>query len=103
MFDSLLNNIIIKLWAGQKKVGPNKNVLLTKSCESFANTIYDLKWSLKYIHQNGKVSHSVTITERASKWNLRKVIHKVERTKLPKEIDALVRKHSHAKDFNHLQ
>ncbi len=70
MFKSFLNNLYIKIWSGQKKVGPHKNVLLKRSCESFGDTVYDLRWSLKYIHKNGETSHTVTLTERASKWNL---------------------------------
>ena len=95
MFKSFLNNLYIKIWSGQKKVGPHKNVLLKRSCESFGDTVYDLRWSLKYIHKNGETSHTVTLTERASKWNLKRVIHHIEKHKLPKEIDALIRRNTH--------
>lgn len=95
MFDSFFNSIRISLWSGEKKVGPQKNVLLSKSCETYGDAVYDLKWTLKYIHANGKTSHSVTITERASKWNLKRVIHHIEKHKLPKEIEALIRRNTH--------
>ena len=98
MFQSLRNNIFISFWSKKKKVGPDKNVPLTKSCETYADTVYDLKWTLKYIHEDGKVSHPVTITERASKWNLRSVVHRIEKTKLPKEIEKLIRRHTNASD-----
>ena len=96
MFDTLINNIYLKMWSGEKKVGPHKKVHMSKSCEIFQDTVYDLKWTLKYVHRNGKASHSVTIMERASKWNLRRIIHKVEKHELPKKIDELIREHSHA-------
>ena len=95
MFDSFFNSIRISLWSGEKKVGPQKNVLLSKSCETYGDAVYDLKWTLKYIHANGKTSHSVTITERASKWNLKRVIHHIEKHKLPNEIEALIRRNTH--------
>ena len=98
MFQSLCNSLFISFWSGKKKVGPDKNVLLTKSCETYADTVYDLKWTLKYIHEDGKVSHPVTITERASKWNVRSAVHKIEKTKLPKEIERLIRRHTNASD-----
>ena len=37
-------------------MGPQKNVFVSKNCEIFGDTVYDLKWSLKYIHKNGKTS-----------------------------------------------
>ncbi len=95
MFDSLINSIYLSFWQGEKKVGPKKRVLLSKSCETYGDTVFDLRWTLKYIHDNGKTSHSVTITERASKWNLRHVIRRVEKHRLPKEIDALVNRNTH--------
>ena len=95
MFDSFFNSLFLKLWSGDKKVGPRKRVLMSRSCEAYGDTVYDLRWTLKYIHANGKTSHSVTITDRASKWNLRRRIHIVEKYKLPKEIEALIHKNTH--------
>lgn len=95
MFDSFFNSIKLWLWSGDKKVGPKKQVLMSRSCETYGNTVYDLRWTLKYIHANGKTSHSVTIAERASKWNLRRRIHIVEKYKLPKEIEALIHENTH--------
>ena len=95
MFDTFLNTIFLKIWSGDKKVGPHKKVLMSRSCEIYQDTVYDLKWTLKYVHRNGKASHSVTISERASKWNLRRTIRKVEKHELPKKIDELIREHSH--------
>ena len=94
MLDSFFNSLYLKWWSGDKKVGPQRNVRLSKSCEIFGDTVYDLRWTLKYIHANGKTSHSVTITERASRWNLKKVIRLVERRKLPAAIEALIQKHT---------
>ena len=96
MFESLYNTIYLKLWSGDKKMGPQKNVFVSKSCEIFGDTVYDLKWSLKYIHKNGKTSHSVTISERASRWNLRNTIRMIEKHVLPKEVDALISKNTHS-------
>ncbi|MBR6142180.1 MAG: hypothetical protein IKQ37_10545 [Bacteroidaceae bacterium] len=90
MLDSFFNSLFLKFWSGNKKVGPQRSVLLSKSYETYGSAVYDLKWTLKYIHANGKTSHSVTITERASKWNLKKVIHIIERRRLPREIEALI-------------
>ena len=98
MFESFLNDIYLKFWSGKKKVGPNKRILLSKSFVVFGNTVYDLTWSMKYIHDNGKTSHSVTITERANKWNMKRVIKRVEKTKLPNTIDSIIRKHTEAKE-----
>ena len=93
MFDSFFNNIYLSLWSGEKKVGSKKQVLLSKSCETYGDAVYDLRWTLKYIHKNGQTSHSVTVSERAGKWNLKKTIRRVEKHVLPKEIEALIQKH----------
>lgn len=90
MFDSIINSLFLTFWTRQKKVGPNKEVLLTKSCETFGEMVYDLRWSLKYIHSNGKTSHSVTISERANKWDLRKNIHRIEKEVLPAKIKQVI-------------
>ncbi|MCR5851496.1 MAG: hypothetical protein K6G92_12450 [Bacteroidaceae bacterium] len=93
MFDSFFNNIYLSLWSGEKKVGSKKQVLLSKSCETYGDAVYDLRWTLKYIHKIGQTSHSVTVSERAGKWNLKKTIRRVEKHVLPKEIEALIQKH----------
>ena len=77
-------------------MGPKKNVLVSKSCEIFGDTVYDLRWTLKFIHKNGKTSHSVTISERSNRWSLRKTIHRIEKEELPKQIDALISKNTHS-------
>ena len=98
MFESFLNGIFLKFWSGKEKVGPNKRILLSKSFEVFGSTVYDLTWSMKYIHDNGKTSHSVTITERANKWNMRRVIRRVEKSKLPRAIDSIIKNHTEGKE-----
>ena len=98
MFDSFLNEIYLKFWSGKKKVGPKKEVLLSKSFVVYGEAVYDLTWSLKYIHSNGKTSHSVTISERANKWNLRGIIGRIEKTKLPKAIDSIIKNHTGGKE-----
>ena len=95
MFESFLNNLFLKFWAGKKKVGPQKRILLSRRAETYGDKVYDLTWSLKYIHSNGKTSHSVVITERASNNNFKEVIKRIEDTKLPKAIDSLISRHSH--------
>ena len=95
MFEAFCNTIYLKIWSGDKKAGPKKNVLVSKSCEIFGDTVYDLRWTLKYIHRNGKTSHSATISERASKWNLRRTIRRIEKHVLPKEVDELIRQNTH--------
>ena len=98
MFESFLNGIFLKFWSGKEKVGPNKRILLSKSFEVFGSTVYDLTWSMKYIHDKGKTSHSVTITERANKWNMRRVIRRVEKSKLPRAIDSIIKNHTEGKE-----
>lgn len=95
MLESFLNHLFLKLWAGKKKVGFKKRILLSRRAETYGDKVYDLTWSLKYIHSNGKTSHAITIAERASNRNLREVINRIEDTRLPKEIDFLISKHSH--------
>ena len=94
MLESFFNNLFLKFWSGKKKVGPKKRVLLSKSFVVYGDTVIDLRWSLKYIHDDGKTSHAVTLTERANKWNLQEIIEKIEETKLPKEIDSIISKYS---------
>ena len=97
MLDSFFNGLYLSFWCGEnKKVGPGKRVLLSKSCETYGDAVYDLRWSLKYIHDNGRTSHSVTISERASKWNLRDTIRRIEKHELPKKIEEIIREHNHA-------
>ena len=98
MFESFINDIFLKFWSGKKKVGPDKRILLSKSFVVYGETVYDLTWSMKYIHDNGKTSHSVTITERANKWNMRRVINRVEKKKLPSAIDAIIKNHTEGKE-----
>ena len=93
MFESLYNTIYLKLWSGDKKMGPQKNVFVSKSCEIFGDTVYDLKWSLKYIHKNGKTSTPITISERANKWDLRKLIRQIEKDIIPQKIKELIKEH----------
>lgn len=68
---------------------------MQKRCESYGGVVYDLIWTLKYIHSNGKTSHSVSFSERANPWNLRRIISRMENEVLPKEIDKLISKHTH--------
>jgi hypothetical protein len=91
MFDAYINNLYLTFWTGDKKVGPQKKVILSRKCESFGDMVYDLRWTIKYIHENGKTSHSVTITERANKWDLRKVIRRVEKKALRQKIKDLIK------------
>lgn len=98
MLESFLNHLFLKLWAGKKKVGFKKRILLSRRAETYGDKVYDLTWSLKYIHSNGQTSHAITIAERASNRNLREVINRIEDTRLPKEIDFLISKHSHNKE-----
>jgi len=95
MFNSFLNSLYLRLWAGTKKVGPRRRVLLSKSYETYGDMVYDLTWKVRYIHSKNLASHAVYITERASKWNLRRTIRRVEKHKLPKVIEELVSKHTH--------
>ena len=93
MFNSFLNHIYLTFWTGDKKVGPHKKVLISRKCETFGDMVYDLRWTLKYIHKNGKTSHSVTISERANKWDLRKIIQRTEKEMLPRKIKELIEEH----------
>jgi hypothetical protein len=90
MFDAYINNLYLSFWTGDKKVGPQKNIILSRRCETFGDMVYDLRWTIKYLQENGKTSPSVSITERANKWDLRKVIRRVEKTALKQRIKELV-------------
>ena len=90
MLDTFFNQLYLTFWTGDKKVGPHKKVLISRKCESFGDMVYDIRWTLKYIHKNGKTSHSVTISERANKWDLRKIIRRVEKNTLPQKIKELI-------------
>lgn len=98
MFDKFFNDLFLKFWAGKKKVGPNKKVLLSKSFVVYGDTVVDLTWSLRYIHSNGKTSHPVAITERTNRWSTQEVIERIEETRIPKAIDMLISKHTEQKD-----
>lgn len=91
MFDAYINHLYLILWTGEKKVGPHNKILLSRNCETFGDMVYDLRWTIKCTQGNNKTSHSVTITERANKWDLRKVIHRVEKKALPQKIKELVK------------
>lgn len=95
MFETFFNSIYLSLWSGEKKYPGRKNVLVSKSCQIYGDAVYDLRWKLKFVHKNGETSHSVNISERASKWNLKHIIRHVEKHVLPKEVDALVSKNTH--------
>ncbi|MCR5534532.1 MAG: hypothetical protein K6F47_05100 [Bacteroidaceae bacterium] len=90
MFDAYINNLYLSFWTGDKKIGPQKNIILSRRCETFGDMVYDLRWTIKYLQENGKTSPSVSITERANKWDLRKVIRRVEKTALKQRIKELV-------------
>ena len=90
MFDAYINNLYLSFWTGDKKIGPQKNIILSRRCETFGDMVYDLRWTIEYLQENGKTSPSVSITERANKWDLRKVIRRVEKTALKQRIKELV-------------
>ena len=90
MFDAYINNLYLSFWTGDKKVGPQKNIILSRRCETFGDMVYDLRWTIKYLQENGKTSPSVSITERANKWDLRKVIRRIEKTALKQRIKELI-------------
>lgn len=90
MFDAYINSLYLSFWTGDKKVGPQKNIILSRRCETFGDMVYDLRWTIKYLQENGKTSPSVSITERANKWDLRKVIRRIEKTALKQRIKELV-------------
>lgn len=90
MFDNFFNHIFLSFWCGEKKVGPNKVILLKRGCETYGDVVYDLRWTLKYIHSNGQTSHSVNISERANKWDVRRTIKRIEAHELPKRIKQLI-------------
>ena len=90
MFDALINHIFLSFWTGEKKVGPNKEVQLRKTCEIYGDAVYDITWTLRYIYKNGTTSHSVNISDRANKWDLRKTIKKIEEKVLPDKIKEVI-------------
>lgn len=96
MFDSYLNHLFLTFWTGVKKVGPHKEINLSRECETYGDAVFDIKWKLNYIYENGKTSHTVTIAERANKWDLKKIIRRVEKEVLPQKINSLIRQHEGA-------
>ena len=96
MFKSFFDHIYLFFWSGEKKTGPHKEVLLSKKCEIFGGVVYDLRWSLKYIHKNGETSHKVTITERANKWDFKTILRRTEKEVLPRKIKELIDAHKDA-------
>lgn len=97
MLDSYVNHLYLTFWTGEKKVGPHKEIYLSRKCETFGDMVYDLRWSLKYIYKDGKVSHPLNISERANKWDLRKIIRKIEKDVLPQKIKELIEEHENKK------
>ena len=98
MFETFFNKLFLKFWSGKKKVGPKKKVLLSKSFVIYGDTIYDLTWSLRYIHSNGKTSRPISFSERTNKWNIQEIIEEIESNKLPKAIESLIRNHEEGKE-----
>ena len=93
MFDSLINKLYLEFWSGKRKVGPHKKILLSKRYQALGgDMVYDLSWSLRYIHSNHTISHPIVIEERADKRRLRRVIRRIERRVIPKEIEKLISK-----------
>ena len=90
MFDTQVNHIYLTFWTGEKKTGPNKEILISRRCETFGDMVYDLIWTLTYIYKNGKTSQPVSISERANKWDLRKIIRKTEKHEVKRAIEELV-------------
>jgi len=97
MLDSYVNHLYLTFWTGDKKVGPHKEVYLSKKCETYGDMVYDIRWTLKYIYKDGKTSQPITISERANKWDLRKIIHKIEKDELPRKIKELIKVHENRK------
>ena len=93
MLDSFVNHLYLIFWTGDKKVGPHKEVHLSKKCETYGDMVYDIRWTLKYIHKNGKTSTPITISERANKWDLRKLVRQIEKDIIPQKIKELIKEH----------
>lgn len=93
MFESLKNILYLKFWSGKRKVGPHKKILLSRRYQALGgDLVYDLSWSLRYIHSDHTISHPIVIEERADKRRLRRVIRRIERRVIPKEIEKLISK-----------
>ena len=93
MFDSLINKLYLDFWSGKRKVGPHKKILLSRSYQVFGgDMVYDLAWSIRYIYSDHTISHPVVIEQRTDKRRLRKVIRRIERRVIPKEIEKLISK-----------
>ena len=93
MFDSLINKLYLEFWSGKRKVGPHKKILLSRSYEVFGgDMVYDLAWSIRYIYSDHTISHPIVIEQRTDKRRLRKVIRRIERKVIPKEIEKLMSK-----------
>ena len=93
MFDSLINKLYLEFWSGKRKVGPHKKILLSRRYQALGgDMVYDLSWSLRYIYSDHTISHPVVIEQRTDKRRLRKVIRRIERRVIPKEIEKLISK-----------
>lgn len=94
MFEGIKNNITLFFWGKRKRSMCRGKVIVTRSCEVYNDTVYDLRWQIKRIDHNGKKVASRTLQERANKWNLKNIIRSVEDSALSKVAEEMLAEHS---------
>lgn len=94
MFLGLKNAIYLNFWAGKKKAGPHKELVITRSCESYGGHVFDLLWSIKF---RGSKKSSKHLSIRANSWDLIEKIKHIENTRLQKAIKEVIQEHNSVK------
>lgn len=95
MFRNLKNNISIYFWKRRKtKIQRNgRTMSITHTLTEYEDTVYDLRWTIRITDKKKEVLLKRIVEERASKWNIRHTIHKVERYILPKIVQQIEKEH----------
>lgn len=89
MLENLRNSIRLFLWSSTKRTEGGR-IRITRRYDNFGGTVIDLTWKIRMMDKNGKTIGRKTVQERASKWNLTKVIGRVERDVIPAEVKRLL-------------
>ena len=89
MFQGLKNDLYLWWWTSTKKVKGMKGMRLVREYVIYGKGVIDLTWKIKYKSKHEKKEQARYITERANDWNLISTIRRIERERLPREIELL--------------
>ena len=89
MFQGLRNDIYLWWWASTKKVKGIQGMSLVREYVTYGKGVTDLTWKIKYRSKKDKKEQARYISERVNDWNLINTIRKIERERLPREIELL--------------